>query len=81
MWCGERLLALDILPFAYDREIRDLVFFYKAVYGYIDIDVSNCVTLNNHSYTRCGQSARYLTIPACKTCTFQASYFVRIVKL
>ena len=28
---GERLLALDMLPLAYDREIRDLVFFYKAV--------------------------------------------------
>ena len=30
---GERLLALDMLPLAYDREIKDLVFFYKAVYG------------------------------------------------
>ena len=30
---GERLLALDMLPLAYDGEIKDLVFFYKAVYG------------------------------------------------
>ena len=29
---GERLLALDMLPLAYDREIKDLVFLYKAVY-------------------------------------------------
>ena len=42
---GERLLALDMLPLAYDREIKDLVFFYKAVY------VSNYVTFNNHPRT------------------------------
>ena len=29
---GERMLALDMLPLAYDREIKDLVFLYKAVY-------------------------------------------------
>ena len=72
---GKRLLALDMLPLAYDREIGDLVFFYKAVYGYIDIDVSNYVTFNNHSCTGRGQSAGYyLTVSACKTCTSQASF-------
>ena len=45
----ERLLALDMLPLAYDREINDLVFFYKAVYSYIDIDVSNYVTFTSLS--------------------------------
>ena len=71
-----------MLPLAYDREIKDLVFFYKAVYSYIDIDVSNYVTFNNHPRTRHGQSAGcYLTFPACKTSTLQASYFVRFVKL
>ena len=79
---GERLLALDMLPLAYDREIKDLVFFYKVVYGYVDIDVSDYVNFNNHPRTRRGQSAgSYLTFPACKTSTLQASYFVRIVKL
>ena len=38
---GKRLLALDMLPLAYDREIKDLVFLYKAVFGCIDVDVSN----------------------------------------
>ena len=79
---GEKLLALDMLPLAYDGEIKDLVFFYKAVYGYIDVDVSDYVTFNNHPRTRRGQSAGcYLTFPACKTSTLQALYFVRIVKL
>ena len=40
---GEIMLALDMLPLAYDREIKGLVFFYKAVYGYINIDLSNYV--------------------------------------
>ena len=73
---GERLLALDMLPLAYDRKIKDLVFFYKAVYGFIDIDVSNYVTFNNHPRARRGQSAGcYLTFPACKTRTLQAFIF------
>ena len=45
-------------------------------------DVSDFVIFNNHPLTRRGQSAGcYLTFPACKTSTLQASYFVRIVKL
>ena len=64
------------------REIKDLVFFYKAVYGYIDVDVSDYVGFYNHPRTRRGQSTGcYLTFPACKTSTLQALYFVRIVKL
>ena len=71
-----------MLPLAYDREIKDLVFFYKDFFCYIDIDVPNYVTFNNHPRTRHGQSAGcYLTFPACKTSTLQASYFVCIVKL
>ncbi len=41
----ERLQQLDMLPLAYDREVKDLVFFDKAVNGYIDIDVSNFETV------------------------------------
>jgi hypothetical protein len=37
----ERLQQLDMLSLAYDREVKD--FFYKAVNGYIDNDVSNFV--------------------------------------
>ena len=31
---------LDMLPLAYDRKIKDLVFFYKAAYGFILILMS-----------------------------------------
>ena len=40
------MLALDMLPLAYDREIKDLVFFY------VDTDVSDYVTFDNHQRTR-----------------------------
>ena len=70
----ERLLAFDMLPLAHDREIKDLVFSYEAVYGYTDIDISDYVTFNNHPRTHHGQSAGYLTFLACKTSTLQASY-------
>ena len=59
---GGRLRALDMLPLAYDREIKDLVLFYKAVYGYIDMDVSNYVTLNNHPRTRRAHSAAVILL-------------------
>ena len=80
---GERLLALDMLPLAFVIEIKDLIFFSKVIYGYIDIDVFDYVTFSNHPRTRRGQLSAgcYLTFPACDTSTLQASYFVRIAKI
>ena len=40
----ERLKTLDILPLCYIREIKDLAFFYKALYGYVDLDISSYVS-------------------------------------
>ena len=40
----ERLSALNLLPLSYDREIKDLVFLYKALFGYVNVDVSNFVS-------------------------------------
>ena len=67
---------------AYDREIENISFFFhKAIRGSIDIDVSDYVTFNNHLSTCHGQTVGYhLTVQARKTCAFQASYFVRIVR-
>jgi hypothetical protein len=31
----ERLLALDLLPLTFDREVKDLVFLDKALFGYV----------------------------------------------
>ena len=64
------------------EKLKAFFFFHKAIHGYIDIDVSNYVTFSNHLSTRHGQTVGYyLTVQARKTCAFQASYFVRIVRL
>jgi hypothetical protein len=34
----DRLKKLDLLPLSYDREIKDLTFYYKCRYGLIDLD-------------------------------------------
>ena len=40
------------------RSLRHFII-YKAIHGYIDIDVSDYVTFNNHLSTRHGQTAGY----------------------
>ena len=35
----ERLIHLGLQPLTYDREVKDLIFLYKALYGFIDIDI------------------------------------------
>lgn len=39
----ERLIKLNMLPLCYDREIKDLIFFYNCLYGISPIDVNNFV--------------------------------------
>ena len=70
----QRLITLNLLPLCYDREIKDLVFFFKALHGRIDFDVHRFV-----SFTR--NPSLTLKVPLCKSKTFQSSYFSRLVKL
>ena len=78
----ERLTALELLPLCYDREIRDLIFFYKALYGISDLNVHDYVSFVTHGRTRLSLNPTLmLKFPSCKTTTYQASYFNRIVKL
>ena len=76
----ERLVKLDLLPLVYDRELNDLTFFYKCLYGLTDLNVHSFVSFVQHGRTRQSNSCNLKT-PFCKTSTFQASYFNRIVKL
>ena len=75
----DRLKKLDLLPLSYDREIKDLIFYYKCRYGQIDLDIDIFTPIVS-SRTRRG-SSMYLQSPYCKTSTFKASYFNRIVHL
>ena len=48
----DRLLALNILPLAFDREINDLTFMFKTLHGFCDLDVFDFVSFVNHIRTR-----------------------------
>lgn len=74
----ERLFKLDLLPLTYDREVKDLVYLYKALYGYVDMDIT-FVKRVNHGRTR--RSQTHLVTPFCKTTSYQSSFFNRTVKL
>ena len=87
----DRLLALDLLPLCYDREIKDLIYFFKAMYGYYDLNVFDYVSVVNHNHTRncvnhnhtrnCVNPSLMLKVPSCNTSTFQSAFFNRIVHL
>ena len=65
----------------FGSQLKDLVFFFKALYGYVDLNVNNRVTFIQHGRTRLSQaSGVMLETPLCRTATFQTSYFNRIVK-
>ena len=65
----DRLKTLDLLPLAYDREISDLMFYYKCRCGLIDLDIDTFTPIVC-SRTRRGLSL-YLQTPYCKTSTFR----------
>jgi hypothetical protein len=78
----DRLRTLNLLPLAYDREMKDLIFFFKLLNGYYDINISNFVSFVSHNRTRnCENPSLILKVPSCKTSTFQLSFFNRIVPL
>jgi hypothetical protein len=66
----DQLVTLDLLPLCYDRELKNLIFFYKASRGYIDIDISNFVSFVNNGRTR-SSHLRTLKTPYCRTSTFR----------
>jgi hypothetical protein len=39
----DRLLALKLLPVCYWHEIKDLVFFFKIINGFYNVDISNLI--------------------------------------
>ena len=76
----QQLLKLKLLPLSYDQEIKDLVLFFKAVYGYVDLSIDDCVCFIQHGRTRLSQATGItLHTFTCRTATFQLSYFNHIV--
>ena len=76
----ERLVMLNLLPLVLDRELKDIVFYYKCLFGSTDINVLEHTLFISHGHTR--QSNPFnLKSPLCRISTFKASYFNRITKL
>ena len=75
----DRLLALNLLPLTFERELKDIIFFYKCLNNLTDLNIKNFVSFACHGRTRLSSS--YSLAPLCKTSTYQSSYFNRIVKL
>ena len=57
-------------------------FFYKALNGYVDLDISKYVSFLNHNLSRQTLNPNLLLqVPFCRTTTFKNSYFNRTVHL
>ena len=76
----DRLRRLHLLPLTYDREIRDLVFLYKCINGQTNLNLNNFVTFISHGRSRAKNPSLILKPAYCRTSTYQASFFNRIVK-
>ena len=66
----DRLITLDLLPLIYDREVKDLVFFYKCFFNHIHLDVCSFTNFISHGCTRLSSSFNLKT-PICETSTFR----------
>ena len=73
---------LNLLPLSYDREIKDLTYFFKLLNGFYDLSMSNFASFVSHNRTRnCKNPSLVLKVPSCKISSFQSSFFNRIVPL
>ena len=78
----DQLVSLNLLPLVYDREIKDLTYFYKLLHGFYNLNVLDFVSFVNHTRTsHCKNPSLVLKVLRCKTITFQSSFFNRIVPL
>jgi hypothetical protein len=42
-------MNLNLLPLCYERQISDLIFFFKALFGNTDLDVNTFVSFSNNN--------------------------------
>ena len=79
----ERLLLANLLPIVYWHEFLDMVLFFKALNGLVDIDSVALPTLRNiPRITRSTSNETVTYIPKkCKTVTYQRSFFIRSTRV
>ena len=78
--CKDRLLNLNLLPINYWLEYLDLLFFYKCIYGLIDINLDNLVQFCSRRSPR-GSAGLFLNNKTANTSLFRNSFFIRITNL
>jgi hypothetical protein len=72
----DRLQMLNLLLLTYDREIKDLTYFFKLLNGFYNLNISNFVSFVSHNRTRsCKNPSLVLKVLSCKTSAFQSSFF------
>ena len=78
----ERLVSLDLLPLSYWHEYLDLVFFFKAVNGLVDVSHDVLPEVISETRTTRSSSGNQISFrPAkCKTTTYQRSFFIRATR-
>ena len=76
----DRLLNLNLLPINYWLEYLDLLFFYKCIYGIIEINLDNFAQFCS-GRSRRGSSGLFLNNKTSKTSLFRDSFFIRIINL
>ncbi|MEE4246980.1 MAG: reverse transcriptase family protein [Kangiellaceae bacterium] len=71
-----RLQALHILPLSYRREVADLMFVFKYLKGFINVDFTDEVSILNNTRTlRSSNTGLLLQNRIVRTETFKASFF------
>ena len=61
----------------YDREVKDLIFLCKALYGCIDVDISFIKSVSHdHSWQSQSSDIKYLETPFCKTAAYYGTSYV-----
>ena len=71
---------LNLLSLVLDRELKDLVFYYKFLFGSTDINVLEHTSFISHGLTRQSNPFNHKS-PLCRSSTLKDSYFNRMTKL
>ena len=78
----ERLVRLHLLPLSYWHEYLDLLFFFKAVNGLINVSsdvLPNAIPQTRTTRSSSGNQASFRP-SKCKTSTYQRSFFIRTTR-
>ena len=76
-------MQLCMMPLTFRRDINDLLFLFKCLHGFIDLNIYNYVQFRRPRaiHTRSAVDCLLLHIPKCKTTHFSKLYFIRVIRM